>query len=114
MVVAFCLTGESPWGNVVTTILESGEEWNPDVAKVALPQHLPLEDHVRKIIEMCYSEDTDTRPKAAQDVVDMFFKGNLIHIAFCYFKLHTFDLSCYCFIFYEENSCTISILYFII
>jgi len=75
MVIAFCLTGESPWGNVVTTILESGEEWNPDVAKVALPQHLPIEDYVRKIIEICYSEDTDTRPKAAQDVVDMFFKG---------------------------------------
>ena len=104
MVIAFCLTGESPWGNVVTTILESGEEWNPDVAKVALPQHLPIEDYVRKIIEICYSEDTDTRPKAAQDVVDMFFKGSLISHYFLLFFLRRFDLPYYCFTFYEVIS----------
>ena len=80
MVIAFCLTGESPWGSVVTTILESGEEWNPDVAKVALPPNLPAEDDVRKIIEMCYSEDTDNRPESAQEVVNLFFKGIVIAI----------------------------------
>ena len=75
MVVAFCLTGDSPWGNVVTTILECGEEWSPDVAKVPLPKNIPVYDNVRKIIELCCSEETDARPKSAQDVVELFFQG---------------------------------------
>ena len=75
MVIAFCLTGDSPWGSVKTTILESGEKWNPNIAKVALPETLPDEDYVRKIINLCYSEDIDVRPSSAQEVVDMFFKG---------------------------------------
>ena len=75
MVIAFCLTGDSPWGNVVTTILEHGEDWDPAIAKVTLPSNLPAEDHARKIIELCYTENIDDRPKTAQDVVQLFFRG---------------------------------------
>lgn len=75
MVVAFCLTGDSPWGDVKTTILSSCESWDPSVAKVSLPENLPFQDNIREIIELCYTDDPENRPESAQDVVDRFFKG---------------------------------------
>ena len=85
MVIAFCLTGNSPWGSAKTTILQDVDDWDPAVAKVALPEHIADNDKMRNIIEECYSEDTDLRPTSAREVVAKFFRGS--------YSLHLINLT---------------------
>ncbi len=76
MVLAFCLTSESPWSTVETAILKDEEDWDASVAKVALPEKLAKDDPIRAIIECCYAEDRSVRPRTAKSVIEKYFKGN--------------------------------------
>ncbi len=75
MVLAFCLTSESPWSSVETAILKDEEDWDPHVAKIALPEKLSKNDIIREIIENCYAEDTSVRPRTAREVIERYFRG---------------------------------------
>lgn len=74
-IVAFCALGTKPWNSDTTEVINEAE-WDPDKAKIVLPQQRSEADPLRQLIVHSYDEEPKHRPENATVILQTYFSGD--------------------------------------
>ena len=76
-IVAFCALGIKPWNSDATEVINEAE-WDPDRAKIVLPQQRSEADPLRQLIVHSYDEEPAQRPENATVILQTYFSCEMI------------------------------------